>query len=168
VTRVNSVLQQLGGGLIGPGSAAFTPQTLAGTWRGTWTDTRFGTSGAVTLSVVASATSFTFNLNLGGNVFGCSPPPPTGGTVTAGSGANHWDANGFTLQITGPQGGTIAIAYDARMRTLKGNGRPGCRPGVTWTLQGTFSGNAFTGSVTTTLEDGSTAPANIKLARSSS
>lgn len=150
-----------------PPPAGFTPQTLAGNWQGTWRNTRFGSTGsaAVVVSVI-DASSFSFSLNLGGNIFGCPTPPPVAAVITAGEGANHWNRDGFSLQITGPQGGSINATYVFATQTLTGNGRPGCRPGLTWALQGTFSGNTFNGTMTNTLEDGSTAPAVVTLTRS--
>jgi hypothetical protein len=153
--------------VLPPAPSGFTPQLLAGSWQGTWNDTRFSTSGPASVVVaVQDSTTFTFTLNLGGNVFGCSPPPPTAATITKGNGPNQWNPSGFTIQITGPLGGTISVKYDFATKTLSGTGRPGCRPSVTWALNGTFSGNTFNGMMTTTLEDGSTAPAVITLTRS--
>lgn len=167
-TGVNVLLKEIGRGLIGSAAAAFAPQTLAGTWQGSWNDTRFGTSGPLSLVLtVKDQTSFDFTLNFGGNIFGCPPQPALTLTITAGSGANHWDASGFRIQVTGPSGGSISVNYDFATQTLSGNGRPGCRPGVTWTLKGGFNGVTFNGQMTTTLEDGSTAPAVITMKKTS-
>lgn len=152
---------------IPPPPAGFTPQVLAGTWQGTWRNTRFGSTGPASVAVtIMDANSFSFSLTIGGNVFGCPPAPPVAAVITKGDGVNRWNANGFSLQITGPQGGSINVTYDFKAQTLNGNGRPGCRPTVTWALQGTFSGNTYNGTMTVTLEDGSTAQSVITLTRS--
>ena len=51
------------------------------------------------------------------------------------------------------------------MQSLDGSGVPSCRPGASWVLTGGFTATSFTGTITTTLEDGSTAPAHISLTR---
>lgn len=148
-----------------PQPAAFAPQTLAGTWSGTWQNTRTGATGPGSIRFQApDPASMIFTFNLGG-AFGCSSWSPVVGPIRAGTGPNTWSADGFNFQATDPPGGTVSVTYDAATQTLTGNGRPGCRPGLTWTLRGTFSAPTFTGTMTMTFEDGSTAPVAISLTR---
>jgi hypothetical protein len=148
-----------------PPPSTFAPQTLAGTWSGTWQNTRTGTSGPGTIRFQApDPNSMIFTFNLGG-AFGCSSWTPVAGPIKAGTGPNTWNTDGFNFQATDPPGGTLSVNYDAVTQTLTGNGRPGCRPGITWSLRGTFSGGTFTGTMTITFEDGSTAAVTISLTR---
>ncbi len=151
-----------------PPPTGFTPQLLVGTWQGTWTDTRFNTTGSASIVVtLTGSNSFRFDATFGVGVFGCGGQQPTvSATITPGMGPNQWNSTGFSIQITTLTNGTVSLTYDYGMQSLDGSGVPGCRPGVRWVLTGGFSGNNFNGSVTTTLEDGSTAPALISLTRS--
>jgi len=89
--------------------------------------------------------------------------------VQGPGGANQWNANGFSIDFTTQNGGTAVLNHDFGMRTLDGHGVPGCRKTVSWVLTGAFNSGytSFNGSVTTTLEDMSTAPALITMTKSS-
>lgn len=144
----------------------FTPGYLAGTWNGNWVNRTFGSTGSAQLVIATpTAASFTFRLSLGGNVFGCSTPPATSGEITQGTGANHWSADGFSIETATGSGGTASVAFVFATGALTGSGRSGCNPGITWTLAGTFSGNTFSGTVTITLSGGLTATSTLTLAR---
>jgi hypothetical protein len=106
-----------------------------------------------------------------GSVFGCGTQPIVSVDVLQGPGGpNQWNANGFQIQTTTPSGGSANLNHDFEMRSLDGNGVPDCRPGVRWQLVGGFNTGytGFSGAVTTTLEDDSTASALISLTKSSS
>lgn len=149
-----------------PPPPGFTPAFLAGTWNGTWTNKTFGSTGSAQFVVATpSATSFTFRVALGGNVFGCSAPPATSGEITEGTGQNHWNADGFSIQTQTGGGGSATIAYDFKANALTGNGVSGCNPGITWSIAGSFSGNTFTGTVTISLPGGISATSVLSLAR---
>ncbi len=111
-------------------------------------------------------TSFRFEATFSTGTFGCGGQQPTvSATITPGMGPNQWNSAGFSIQVTTPSGGNASLTYDYSMQSLDGSGVPGCRPGVHWVLTGGFSGNTFNGAVTTTLEDGTTAPATLSLTR---
>ena len=150
-----------------PAPSGFTPQFIAGTWQGTWQNQTFGSSGPASFVVqLPDPNSFTFTATLGGNVFGCTSPPPTSGQITFGTGPNHWNADGFSVQMAAAGGGSVSIAYDFKANMLTGNGTSGCNPGITWTIKGSFNGNTFSGTVTITLPGGITATSVLNLTRS--
>lgn len=146
--------------------AGFTPAVIAGTWDGTWKNQTFGSSGPAKFVVQQpSASSFTFTATLGGNVFGCAAPPPTSGEITQGTGPNHWNADGFTIQTKGGGGGAVSVAYDFKANSFTGSGTSGCDPGITWTIKGSFDGNTFTGTVSISLPGGTSATSILSLTR---
>jgi hypothetical protein len=155
-----------------PPPSGFTPALIRGMWSGSWTDTRFNTTGPASIAVtVPSASSFHFEATFGGTVFGCAAQPTVSANVVQGpGGANQWNANGFSIDFTTQNGGTAVLNHDFERRTLDGHGTPGCRPTVSWVLTGAFTTDytTFNGSVTTTLEDMSTAPALLSLTKGSS
>ncbi|MBA3717199.1 MAG: hypothetical protein H0W87_03090, partial [Actinobacteria bacterium] len=136
---------------------------------GSWTDTTFNMTGPASIVVtIPTASSFHFEATFGGSVFGCSSQPAVSATVVQGpGGANQWNANGFAIDFTTQNNGTAILNHDFTMRTLDGHGVPGCRPGVSWVLTGAFNTGytGFSGAVTTTLENGSTANALITMAK---
>jgi hypothetical protein len=116
---------------------------------------------------VTSATTFTFTSSFGGNVFGCSSPPPATGTVTQGTGPNTWNADGFNVDIATPAGGKVTLAYVFSLSSLTGNGVSGCNPAITWKMTtGTFSGNTFSGRIEISLSGSPLATSVLSLTRS--
>jgi hypothetical protein len=148
-------------------TAAFTPKLLAGTWRGTWTNQTFGSTGPA--SIVAKAPQnkrLLFTTDFGGNVFGCPDPPPESGGITRGQGLNRWNARGFVVSRRSASFGTMRITYNHARRTLVGNGaNPKCAGGLKWALSGRFSGRTFSGTLNITLPDGSKAVSVLSLRR---
>lgn len=71
-------------------SPVLNPSALAGAWVGQWNNVTFGSTGAAraTVTVDAQAQTFVVVLDLDGNVFGGSNPPPDTfyGTYTSESG----------------------------------------------------------------------------------
>jgi hypothetical protein len=167
VQRVNTTLAPLGGGVIGKQAPGFTPQTLAGTWTGTWVNQRFGATGPASFVVTnPDPQTLTFTASFGGNVFGCGQPPPGSGAMTFGTGPGHWNAGGFTFTKTSPNFGTLTITYDFNANRLTGNGQnPSCNPGLSWAIDGNFTGNTFKGTVDITLPDGSHATSVLTVTR---
>lgn len=150
-----------------PPPPTFTPQTLAGTWAGTWRNETFGSSGPASIVMtVTSPTTFTFTSNFGGNVFGCASPPPATGSVTQGTGPNTWNADGFNVDITTPIGGKVTLAYVFATSSMTGNGQSGCNPDITWRMtSGTFSGNTFTGRIEIAFQGAAFATSVLTLTR---
>jgi hypothetical protein len=58
--------------VAGSGSAA----AYAGTWKGTWTNTTFGSNGTVTFDVTITGSDADIKVTLTGNAFGGSAPAP--------------------------------------------------------------------------------------------
>ena len=153
-----------------PASAAtgFTPKLLAGTWNGSWMNETFGSTGPAKFVVTApNNTKLLFTVDFGGNVFGCEDPPPGKGGITKGTGANHWNAVGFTIKNASPVFGTTTLVYTHANKKLRGNGmNPTCNPGLKWKIDGTFSGKTFAGTIQITLPDGMSAVSKLTLTRS--
>jgi hypothetical protein len=153
----------------GAAQTAFTPKSIAGNWTGTWTNERFGSTGPA--SIVAKSlkkdTQLMFTADFGGNVFGCADPPKEGTKpLTKGTGANHWNAKGFTIQGSSKAFGALKLTYAAATRKLSGGGgNPPCAAGLTWSVSGTFSGTTFTGKVNITLPDKTSAVSDIALTK---
>jgi len=151
-----------------PAPAAFTPSVLAGTWSGTWNNTRFSTSGTLTLQVTASATTLGWTATITGNTFGCTTPAPQTFTLPKGSGPNHWSATGFSIAGTNAAFGDFAATYVYKGGTLTASGKNlACAPGLSFTVDGKFSATAFTATATITLPNGGgTALTNVSLTKS--
>lgn len=151
-----------------PVAAAFTPAVLAGTWSGTWNNTRFNTNGTLTLVVAATATTLGWTATIGGNTFGCAPPAPQTFTLPKGSGPNQWNAAGFSIAGSNAAFGDFAASYTFKGGVLTASGKNlACAPGLSFTVDGHFTGNAFTATATITLPNGGgTAITNVSLTRS--
>ena len=151
-----------------PVPAAFAPSVLAGTWSGTWSNTRFNTNGTLTLRVTATATTLGWIATIGGNTFGCAPPAPQAFTLTKGSGANHWNAAGFSIAGSNPAFGDFAATYTFKGGSITASGRNlACAPGLSFTVNGAFAAKTFTATATITLPNGGgTAITNVSLTRS--
>jgi ABC-type sugar transport system substrate-binding protein len=67
------------GGASGASGASipFSPKAMAGTWNGTWKNTRFGSTGPakIVAKSLGGGKKLVFRADLGGNVFGCTDPP---------------------------------------------------------------------------------------------
>lgn len=150
-----------------PPPAGFTPQTLAGTWTGSWRNETFGSTGPASFAVTpVGSSAFTFQASLGGNVFGCSAPPPASGTVNQGTGPNTWNADGFNVDLATPAGGRVTLAYVFATASMTGTGVSGCNPSITWRMTaGTFSGNTFTGRIEISLSGSALATSVLTLTR---
>ena len=147
--------------------AGFTPAVLAGTWSGTWNNTRFNTNGTLTLQVSASATTLGWTATIGGNTFGCAPPAPQTFTLTKGAGPNHWSATGFSIAGSNAAFGDFAATYVYKGGTITASGKNlACAPGLSFTVNGTFTAKAFAATATITLPNGGgTAVTNVSLTR---
>ena len=154
-----------------PAPAPFQPSFIAGNWKGTWHNLKFGSTGPAYIKAKAIGTGKTAKLNFrsdfGGNVFGCADPAPETTTVTPGKGANHWNALGFVVKVTSKALGKLTLTYNNVKKTITGSGgNPPCNPGLTWTVTGKFVGKTFNGTVVIHLPDASTAISKIALKKS--
>ena len=154
-----------------PPTPGFTPDLVRGTWSGSWNDARFNTTGPASIVVTApNAKTFHLEATFEGAVFGCGRQPTVSADVAQGpGGANQWNAIGFAIDFAAQDGGSASLNHTFSTRTLDGHGTPGCRPTVRWVLIGAFNTGytSFNGSVTTTLEDLTTAPALLSLTKGS-
>jgi hypothetical protein len=160
-------------GLAAPAVAVapFQPAQIAGTWRGTWHNVTFGSTGAAFIRAKAIGTGnkakLSFLADFGGNVFGCANPPSDAATLTKGVGANHWGAGGFVVKGNSKAFGKLTLTYKNAAKTLAGGGgNPTCNPGLTWKISGRFAGKSFSATVNIHLPDGSSAVSKISLKKS--
>ena len=160
------------GALAGNAAAAtpFTPSTIAGTWKGQWTNHTFGSTGPaqIVATSLAGDTKLKFHIAFTGTVFGCNSVPPESSTpVPTGKGPNHWNARGFIIEGTSKDFGQLSLTYHYPSGKLTGAGKnPPCAPGLSWTISGTFGATSFDGLVHIKLGDGSSAVSEITLTRS--
>lgn len=148
-------------------AAPFTPAALAGTWKGSWKNETFGSTGPALFSAKAVGTKMVVSMDLGGNVFGCTDPPARTATIGKGTGANGWNARGFAFSSKSPTLGTTKIVYVHARKSIVASGlNPSCANGLQWKLTGTFSGKSFAGTVAIRLPDGGHATSKISLTRS--
>lgn len=132
-----------------------------GSWSGMWTNKTFGSTGAAeaTVSVGEDGATMTIRLDLAGNVFGASDPPPedfvitldgsaraTGSSPTFGPYEASWDLEAGTISIT------LSDVPGDRITTVTG--------------AGTFSETSFTVDFTINFSDGSTAESTLQLSKS--
>jgi hypothetical protein len=150
--------------------SAFTPKSIAGNWKGTWTNERFGSTGPASIvgKSLKNNTQLMFTADFGGNVFGCADPPKEGTKpLTRGNGVNHWNARGFSIHGSSKAFGALNLSYVAATGALAGaGGNPPCAAGLTWTIAGKFTGKTFAGKVNITLPDKTTAVSDIALTKS--
>jgi hypothetical protein len=108
-----------------------------------------------------------FDVDFGGNVFGCPDPAPEGTLLRYGTGVNRWNAKGFRIGGDSVAFGTLNLVYTHRGRTLNGTGtNPRCSPGLGWRLRGRFvTLRRFTGTVDIALASGQMATSVLDLRR---
>jgi hypothetical protein len=153
----------------GAAQTAFSPKSIAGSWKGTWTNERFGSTGPASILAksLATNTKLFFTADFGGNVFACSDPPAESTKpMTKGTGANHWNARGFKINGASKAFGALTLTYVSATGMLAGSGgNPPCATGLSWTISGKFSGKTFAAKVNITLPDKTTAVSDIALTR---
>jgi hypothetical protein len=147
----------------------FSPKAMAGTWNGTWKNTRFGSTGPakIVAKSLAGGKKLVFTADFGGNVFGCADPPAERAKpLTKGSGPGHWNEKGFAIKGPSKAFGSVALTYKAASGALAGSGtNPTCAIGLSWKVSGKFAGKKFTGKVNIKLADGTTAVSLLALTR---
>lgn len=142
----------------GGGSVAFDPAAFLGTWSGTWNNTTFSSSGAVTVVVTETAGTLTVNVDMDGGVFGGADPAAENFTATF---------SGTTATLT-PQ--TSAVYGDVTA-TMNGNGQFTIRgqdiAGSVdrFVLTGTWGATEIDGSVTITFDSAATAAGTATLTK---
>ncbi len=147
----------------------FSPKAMAGTWNGTWKNTRFGSTGPakIVAKSLGGGKKLVFRADFGGNVFGCADPPAEQAKpLTQGSGPGHWNDKGFAVKGASKAFGSLALIYKAATGALAGSGtNPTCAVGLSWKVTGRFAGKKFTGKVNIKLADGTTAVSLLALTR---
>lgn len=142
----------------GGGSVTFDPAGFLGTWSGTWNNTTFSSSGAVTVVVSAAGGTLTVNVDMDGGVFGGADPAAESFNATF---------SGTTATLT-PQTSTV---YGDVTATMNGNGQftiQGANiPGSVdrFVLTGTWGATTIDGDVTITFDSSTTAAGNATLTK---
>ena len=153
----------------------FQPSVIKGSWKGTWHNLRFGSTGPASIKATftgkGNKAKLRFNADFGGNVFGCADPAPESSPLlTKGKGNNHWNGVGFIVKASSKAFGALKITYKNAGHKISGSGgNPPCNQGLTWTVTGTFSGTKlknFTGTVNIVLPDKTTATSELALTKS--
>ncbi|MGZ3269206.1 MAG: hypothetical protein ACXVRE_08325 [Gaiellaceae bacterium] len=159
----------------GVASAPFQPSVIKGSWKGTWHNLRFGSTGPASIKATVtgkgSKAKLRFTVDFGGNVFGCADPAPESSPLLRhGKGNNHWNAAGFVVKANSQAFGALKISFKNAGKKLSGaGGNPPCNQGLTWVLGGKFAGaklKTFTGLVNITLPDQTKAVSQLALTKS--
>jgi hypothetical protein len=88
-----------------PDAGSAGPERFAGTYSGNWTNTTFGSSGSATMTVVVSGDgTVQLNIDINGDVFGSSDPPPA--TISGTATSNTASLSG-TFSVFGPTTMTV-------------------------------------------------------------
>jgi hypothetical protein len=154
------------------GSINFSPRLATGTWMGTWSNTAFGSTGTVGVTIRAQGRApkqrLRISIDFSGQVFGCEDPPPITFTVPRGQGANRWNPRSLRLKSPISPFGAVDITFDFRNARVRGGGSaPPCRPGISWAIV-PGPGDELTVrhihlTLEITLEDGSKATSMVEL-----
>jgi hypothetical protein len=144
-------------GALAPGAArAFSSDTLAGTWSGTWKNLKFkGVGGPFTI-VITAPDANTIVVDASGANFGCGALVAP---VTLVKGVD-WNDGGGTKAFD-----TITLTYDEAKRTLTGTGG-NCHGTWTARLKLKRSLKKGKGRSVTTLFGGGKAPSKVRATRS--
>lgn len=139
-------------------SIPLNPAAFLGTWSGTWTNTTFSSTGAVTIVVSEAGGVVTVNVDMDGSVFGGGDPA----------------AEDFTATFSGTTGTLdpkTSAVYGDVTATLNSNGSVTVN-GVniagqvaSFTLTGTWGASQIDVNVAITFDDASTAAANGTLTK---
>jgi hypothetical protein len=136
-----------GGGGGGGGSASFNAATYLGVWSGTWNNTTFGSSGAVSVTVTQTGDTYALQFDMDGNVFGGSNPALE--SFSASVSAVNASLVSLSSSVYGTLTGTLAANG-----TLTGSGSAIPGPVDTFTLTGTWNATTITANVTITFDAG--------------
>lgn len=134
-------------------SAPFDPTAFLGTWSGTWTNTTFSSTGAVSLVVAENGGVVTFTLDMDGNVFGGSDPAAEDFTASFSGSTATLDAK--TSTVYGDVTGTLNSNGSVTIHGVNINGQV-----ASFTLTGSWSGTQITANVSITFDNASTAAGN--------
>lgn len=152
LAAVTAVTVELGFGLATTSSgevagvsgkkSAFKPKKLVGTWKGSWNNETFGTSGSAKIKVKVDGknkqqkkqrmyTSFT----LGGEAFGCPNIPTRKATLKKGNGENRWNNSGFKV-VYKNKNGQSSFKYTHKSGKISGKGVSPCAKAITFSFKG--------------------------------
>jgi len=133
---------------------------FAGTYEGTWNDTRFNVNGAITIEAALDETArtLTISMTFTGPLFGATAP------ATEQLAPINLDITTFGTPVTGVSRifGPYTVTYDATGQVTIS--MPECPPG-SCTLTGKLTPGHFSGSVSVALRDGTTSQGAVELTK---
>ncbi|MFO1078618.1 MAG: hypothetical protein U1E73_12915 [Planctomycetota bacterium] len=135
-----------GGNGSGSATVTFNPVLYVGTWSGTWSNTALTTNGTADVTVTQIGTSYTIDLDLGGDVFGTTDPEPE--TFTANIGPTRATLVATTSDLLGDLTGSISPAATVRVHGAHIHGAA-----ATFDLIGGVTPTQFALNVTITNDD---------------
>jgi hypothetical protein len=119
--------------------SAFKPKKLAGTWKGTWNNQTFDTSGSAKIKLKVGGKKkkqkMYASITLGGRVFGCPSVPTRKATLKKGKGKNRWNSSGFKVVFKN-QNGQSSFNYTHRSGKISGKGVSPCAKAITYKFKG--------------------------------
>ena len=119
--------------------SAFKPKKLAGTWKGTWKNQTFGTSGSAKIKLKVGGKGkkqkMHASISLGGNAFGCPSIPTRKATLKKGKGKNRWNSSGFKVVFLN-RNGRSTFKYTQKSGKISGNGVSPCAKAITYKFKG--------------------------------
>lgn len=148
-------------GVVGTADVTITVDwtALAGTWLGSWLNTTFSSTDALSLIVTADVDNLavTIVLDMSGPVFGLSDPPPINASGTLG-------ATTFSGSANTPLHGPVTI--DASLADISFQSTNVPATGIdAWTSAGAIVGNQYTGTFTITFTGGGSAQGTFTLTK---
>jgi len=167
----------IGTGLSAAGSAGdatvskkakkFVPKKFKGTWKGTWDNLTFDTSGkaSITLRVKGRRKPVMSGVfRLGGEAFGCDSIPPRPVKMKKGKGKNRWNSRGFKAAWNNGKG-PIRISYNHSKGRLTGSGVSPCTSAVTYRFSGTMNSRSAKANVSIFLDGEPLAKSKLSMKR---
>jgi len=119
--------------------SAFKPSKLAGTWKGSWNNNTFNTSGSAKIKLKVNGKNKKQKMNvsftLGGNAFGCPSIPTRKAKLKKGNGKNRWNNSGFKVVFLN-RNGQASFKYEHKKGKISGKGVSPCAKAITYSFTG--------------------------------
>lgn len=119
--------------------SAFKPKKIAGTWKGTWKNQTFPTSGSAKIKLKVGGKGkkqkMYVSFTLGGNAFGCPSIPTRKATLKKGKGKNRWNGSGFKTVFKN-KNGQSSFNYKHKSGKISGKGVSPCAKAITFKFKG--------------------------------
>lgn len=127
--------------------SAFKPKKLTGTWKGTWKNETFGTSGSAKIKLKVGGKGkkqkMHASITLGGKAFGCPSTPTRKATLKQGKGKNRWNGSGFKVVFLN-RNGHSTFKYVHKSGKISGKGVSPCTKAITYKFKGKMNNRKAT------------------------